>query len=284
MLSSASSAIGSLTFIPPEYYAVSMRVHRGTYARGLSITAVLLWIAGSPSAAFPGEFFSWIDASGTMVITDDSGRIPPPTQRSQIAVHRFVGKATPASKPDGRLPVARAADPAPPVSGPSESESVAPEQKAEPQPSPVNPSDLDLPQILLDAPDQTVKTQYDWVPLLSPIYLGPSPVSGFWCRRDVGSPVDAFKQFLRQQHRQLQRSQVVAGGSQMPYGGVPNGPPSSSNPIYNSGNYVYDQVMRERQALNERIASQFRSASQTSPQCCGKGSSRVGSGPSGSKK
>ena len=70
----------------------------------------------------------------------------------------------------------------------------------------------------------------------------------------------------------------------MPYGGVPNGPPSSSNPIYNSGNYVYDQVMRERHALNERIASQFRSASQTSPQCCGKGSSRVGRGPSGSKQ
>ncbi|MGH7227706.1 MAG: hypothetical protein ACREIH_00715 [Nitrospiraceae bacterium] len=264
-----------------------MRVHRGTYARGLSVTAALLWIAASPSAAFPGEFFSWIDASGTMVITDDSGQIPPPTQRSQIAVHRFVGKATPATMPDGRLPVARGADPTPPVRGPSESERVAPEQKTEPQPHAVDPADLDLPQVLLDAPEETVKTQYAWMPLLSPIYLGPSPVSGFWYHRKVHSPVDAFKQFLRQQPQHLQHlqgGQAVAGGSQMPYGGVPNGPPSTSNPIYNSGNYVYDQVMRERQALNERIASQMRPASQTSPQCCGKGSSRVGSGPSGSKQ
>ncbi len=271
--------------------------------------AFLLGIASAPSAVFPGEFYSWIDASGTMVITDDSGRIPPATQRSPIAVHRFDGKATTSSKPAGHLPVARPADPAPPVQGPSENLKVAQEEKAASQPNPINPADLDLPQILLDAPDQTVKTQYDWVPLLSPIYLGPSPVSGFWCRRDVHSPINAFKQFLRQQHRQLQNSQVVAGGSPWQSGGVPNSPPSSSNPIYNSGNpvydqilrerqvlnervgsqnsgnYVYDQIMRERQALNERIASQFQPVvSQTSPQCCGKGGSRVGSGPSGSKQ
>ena len=272
--------------------------------------AFLLGIASSPAAVFPGELYSWIDASGTMVITDDSGRIPPSTQRSPISVHRFTGKATISSKPAGHLPVTPAADPAPPVQEPSENLKVAQEQeqKAASQPNPINPADLDLPQILFDAPDQTVKTQYDWVPLLSPIYLGPSPVSGFWCRRDVLSPVDAFKQFLRQQHQQLQRGQVVAGGGQSQVGDVPNGPPSSSNPVYNSGNpvydhilrerqalnervasqnsgnRVYDQVMRERQALNERIASQFRPASQTSPQCCGKGVSRVGSGPSGSKQ
>jgi hypothetical protein len=264
-----------------------MRVHRGTYARGLSVTAALLWIASSPSAVFPGEFFSWIDASGTMVITDDSGQIPPPTQRSQIAVHRFVGKGTTSSKSDGHLPVARAADPAPPVQKPSDDLKVAQEEKAASQPNPINPADLDLPQVLLDAPEETVKTQYAWMPLLSPIYLGPSPVSGFWYHRKVHSPVDAFKQFLRQQHQHLQHlqgGQGVAGGSQMPYGGVPNGPPSSSNPIYNSGNYVYDQVMRERQALNERIASQLRPVSQPPAQCCAKGSSHAGSGPSGSKQ
>ena len=246
--------------------------------------AFLLGVASSPSAVFPGEFYSWIDASGTMVITDDSGRIPPSTQRSPIAVHRFDGKATTSSKPGDHLPVARVSDPAPPAQEPSENLKGAREEKAASQPNAINPADLDLPQILLDAPDQTVKIQYNWVPLLSPIYLGPSPVSGFWCRRDVHSPVDAFKQFLRHQQHQLQSGQVVAGGRHGRNAGSTNGPPSSSRPIYNSGNYVYDQIMRERQALNERIASQFQPVTQTSPQCCGKGVSRVGSGPSGSKQ
>lgn len=269
---------------------------------------VLLWIASSPPAVFPGEFYSWIDASGTMVITDDAGRIPPPTQRSPIAVHRFGGIATTSSKPTGHLLGTPGTAPTPSVEGSSEIQKVAQEQKAATQANSTNRADLDLPQILLDAPDQTAKTQYDWVPLLAPIYVGPSPVSGFWCRRDVQSPLDAFKQFLRQQHRQLQNAQAVAGGGQWQGIGALNGPPSSTspvstsgNPVYDqvlrerqtlnervtsltSGNYVYDQVLRERQALNERIASQFQPAPQTSSQCCPKGSSRAGSGPSGSKQ
>ena len=246
--------------------------------------AFLLGIASSPSTVFSGEFYSWIDGSGTMVITDDSGQIPPPTLRSQIAVHRFDGKATTSLKPGGHLPVARAADPTPPVQEQSENLKVAQEQKAASQPNPINPADLDLPQVLLDAPEETVKTQYAWMPLLSPIYLGPSPVSGFWYHRNVHSPVDAFKQFLRHQHGQLQRGQVVAGGSQRQVSGVQNSQPSSSNPVYNSGNYVYDQIMREQQAFKERVASQFQSVPQTPSLCCAKGSSHVGSGSSGSKQ
>ena len=246
--------------------------------------AFLIGIACLPPAVFSGEFYSWIDASGTMVITDDSGRIPPPTQRSQIAVHRFDGKAPPSPKPGGNPLVTPAAAPAPPVKGPSDSQSVAQEQKAVSQPNPIDPADLDLPQVLLDAPEEAVKTQYAWMPLLSPIYLGPSPVSGFWYHRNVRSPLEAFKQFLRHQHlQQMQGSQVVMGGGQWQSGGVQNGPPSSSNPVYNSGNYYYDQVLRERQAFNERFASQFPSTSKPPPQCCAKGSSHVGSGPSGSK-
>ena len=246
--------------------------------------ALLLGIASSPTAVFPGEFYSWIDPSGTMVITDDSGRIPPPAQRSQIAVHRFDGKATPSPKPGGNPPVTPATATVPPVKGPSDSQSVAQEQKAVSQPNPIDPADLDLPQVLLDAPEETVKTQYAWMPLLSPIYLGPSPVSGFWYHRNVLSPLDAFKQFLRLQHlQQVQGSQMAAGGGQSQYGGVINGSSSSSNPVYNSGNYYYDQVLRERQAFNQRFASQFPSTSQPHTQCCAKGSSHVGSGPSGSK-
>src|SRR5213594_3619882 len=139
---------GSLTFLSPRDYADSMRVHRGAYARGLSAMAFLLGIASSPSAVFSGEFYSWIDGSGTMVITDDSGQIPPPTLRSQIAVHRFDGKATTSLKPGGHLPVARAADPTPPVQEQSENLKVAQEQKAASQPNPINPADLDLPQVL----------------------------------------------------------------------------------------------------------------------------------------
>src|SRR5207247_9105455 len=81
-----------------------------------------------------------------------------------------------------------------------------------PESAPVNPADFDLPQVLLDAPDETARTPYFWVPLLAPVYVGSSSVSGFWCHRNVQSPVEAFKQFLRQHLRQTPPNQPMQGG------------------------------------------------------------------------
>ena len=149
------------------------------------------------------------------------------------------------------------------------------EPPAKPEPAPVNPADIDLPRVLLDAPDDSARTQYFWVPLLAPVYVGASSVSGFWCRRDVPSPVDAFRQFLRQHLQPSPGNPPLMMGVQAPYGALRNVPQAPSDPIYNSGNYVYDQVMRERHALKERIASQFRPPSPVA---------RAGTGPSGSTR
>lgn len=251
-----------------------MRVLREAYSRGLSTVASALGLACLSSGVWAGEFYSWIDASGTMVMTDDSSRIPPETVRSPVAVHRFQDSRPSPPQPRDSVRVLSPPASSMPAQSPSETQKVS-QPPAKPEPVPVNPADLDLPQVLLDAPDETARTQYFWVPLLAPVYVGSSSVSGFWCHRDVQSPVEAFKQFLRQHLRQTPTNQPMAGGVQAPYGVSRNSPQAPSNPIYNSGNYVYDQVMRERQALTERIASQFRPPSPAP---------RAGSGPSGSNR
>ncbi|MEK6617213.1 MAG: DUF4124 domain-containing protein [Nitrospirota bacterium] len=251
-----------------------MRVRRESYARGLSTATIGVGLACLASFAGAGEFYSWTDASGIMVMTDDSSRIPPATVRSPVAVHRFQDSRPSPSQPQESVRVLSS----PAASEPAESSSANQKESQQPakrEPVPVNPADLDLPQVLLEAPGETVRTQYLWVPLLAPIYLGSSSVSGFWHHRNVSSPVEAFKHFLRQHPQQLQSIQAGTGGSQWTSGGVLTGPKAPSNPVYNSGNYVYDQVMRERHALSERIASQFRPAPQAP---------RVGSAPSGSNR
>ncbi len=238
------------------------------------MVASAVGLACLSSVAWAGEFYSWIDASGTMVMTDDSSRIPPETVRSPVAVHRFQDSRPSPSQPRDSIRVLSAPASSMPAQSPADAQKVS-QPPAKLEPVPVNPRDLDLPQVLLDAPDDTARTQYFWVPLLAPVYVGSSSVSGFWCHRNVQSPVEAFKQFLRQHLQQTPTNQPMAGGIQAPYGVPRNIPQAPSNPIYNSGNYVYDQVMRERQALTERIASQFRSSSPAP---------RAGSGPSGSNR
>lgn len=253
---------------------MSMRVRRESYARGLSTATIGAGLACLASFAEASEFYSWTDASGTMVMTDDSSRIPPATVRSPVAVHRFQDSRPSPSQPQESVRVLNSSASSEPAESSSANQKES-QQPAKREPVPVNAADLDLPQVLLEPPGETVRTQYLWVPLLAPIYLGSSSVSGFWHHRNVSSPVEAFKHFLRQHPQQLQSIQAGTGGSQWTSGGVLTGPKAPSNPVYNSGNYVYDQVMRERHALSERIASQFRPASQAP---------RVGSAPSGSNR
>jgi hypothetical protein len=164
-----------------------------------------------------------------MVMTDDPGRVPPPTSRSQIQVHRF--------------------EPGPP--GQSHAPEAEPAPNEEPAPArseAVDPRDLNLPLVVLDEPDYQVRGQYVWVPLLSPLFVGANSVSGFWWHPGALSPVEAFKQFLAQHYRQQQAQWTP--GAVVPYPayrpGALRGP---------SGQIVYDQVVRERQALGESIRS-----------------------------
>jgi hypothetical protein len=198
---------------------------------GLAGGVLLIGLVCAPSIGAANDYYSWIDANGTMVMTDDPSRVPPPTDRSQIQVHRFA--------------------PAPP--GPAAAQEAAPVLRDQPppaaRPDAVDPRDLNMPLVLLGEPDNQVRAQYVWVPLLSPLFVGGSSVNGFWWHPGAISPVEAFKQFLAQHYRQQQTQWMPGIGVPYPsYPGVYSGYGRSP-----SGNTVYDQVVRERQALEESI-------------------------------
>lgn len=200
--------------------------HRNT--PGTTGSLLLIGLLVLPSASSANDYYSWIDSNGTMVMTDDPSRVPPPTSRSQIQVHRF-----------------QSAPPSPPVA-----EEPAPALREEPmraaRPEAVDPRDLTLPPVILGEPDNHVRAQYVWVPLLSPLFVGGNAVNGFWWHPGPTSPVEAFKQFLAQHYRE-QRNQWAPGP------GVPYPLPYPRSTLGPSGNTVFDQVVRERHALEESI-------------------------------
>lgn len=243
-----------------------MRLRRGGHTEWLSAVVVWVGCAALTPVATAAEFYSWIDAAGTMVITDDLSRIPPVTQRSPVSVHRFHDSPTfPSQASASPFPETRIPAPTESEERFSKVQKTSPERTAVHGPAPVNPADLDLPTVLLEPPDESVRTQYVWVPLLSPLSLSSGSVSGFWSHRDVPSPVQAFKEFLSQYRGPTQGGQMIMGGGQGLSGDTRQHPPSSSNPVYNSGNQTYDQVMRERHMLHEQIAARIRAGTQLPP-------------------
>ena len=179
-----------------------------------------------PAIGSANDYYSWIDSNGTMVMTDDPSRVPSSSGRSQIQVHRFEPVAP--SQPATREPASASRD-------------------EQPQVAAVDPHDLNLPLVVLGEPESQMRAPYVWVPLLSPLFVGGNSVSGFWWHPGATSPMEAFKQYLAQHYRQQQNQRVPGVGIQYPYPshrGMVQGP---------SGNSVYDQVVRERQMLEESI-------------------------------
>jgi hypothetical protein len=194
------------------------------------------------------DYYSWIDSNGTMVMTDDPSRVPPSTGRSQIQVHRFEPVAPSRAWGNRFKPVhldlaaaGRWRNPA--VAHEPESAS----REESPQIAAVDPHDLNLPLVVLGEPEGQMRAQYVWVPLLSPLFVGGSSVSGFWWHPGATSPVEAFKQYLAQHYRQQQAQWAPGVGVPYPY-------PTHRGMVQSpSGNSVYDQVVRERQALEESV-------------------------------
>jgi hypothetical protein len=185
----------------------------------LSVTALHI------PAVSAGDYYSWIDENGTMVMTDDASKMPQAARRSPVQVHRFH-------------------DLSPNVARQPDADSSVPDEPSREQPAAMDPRSLDLPSVMLDEPSHQVRPQYVWVPLLSPLFVGGSSVNGFWWHPGATSPVEAFKQFLAQQYRQQRHAWTPAAGGVAPYS------PGAARP---SGNYAYDQTVRERQALEDSI-------------------------------
>jgi hypothetical protein len=209
------------------------------------------------SLARAGEFYSWIDSTGTMVITDDPGQIPPAANRSSVFLHQFEERSQVAVKREVQPPTPLPSDPGQegrtsdrqptkvsseglPPEGPSKNEPPSPDKPL------VNPAEAELPPIVVTQPKEAVKDWYRWIPLTTPLYLTTGAISGYWCHQNVTSPEDTFQRFLRLQRTSLSHQEpFVAGLGQR----GTNGPLGSR-----SGNAIYNQVVRERQALLERNA------------------------------
>lgn len=232
-----------------------MRVRGATDPRGLSALRFLPILVAIVSILFAGvvaagEFYSWSDASGTMVLTDDPGRIPAMTDRGPVAVHRF--KDTPAPPPHDRpVRVSRSIDPEEVLDAVPEPSLSPPRRLSAEDVEAIDPAELGLPEVLLDGPAEDVKKDYVWVPFVVPVYLGAGPVSGFWCHREAASPMRAFKHFLAQ-HHVLIRHLVASVASTQRHGDMVYHRSLSPLPA-TSGNPVYDQIMREQQAMLQRI-------------------------------
>jgi hypothetical protein len=183
-----------------------MRARRGIHARRLSAVACIVCTTGLAVGASATEYFSWIDRSGTMVLTDDLSSLPPDTQRSAITVHRFVDRpSVPAQSPDVT------SNPDQVKSSESPGASTQEESKPAADPRAVSSADLDLPNIRLDTPDEGVKWQYAWVPLTMPIYHGGKSINGFWAHHNAGSPFAAFSELLQRNAGQSVEPRVIGG-------------------------------------------------------------------------
>ncbi len=177
---------------------------------GLSAIAFLLGFVCLLPAALAdeqyNEFYSWIDSSsGRMVITDDSGRIPPSLKRGPVQVHRF--KESPSSplfsepdepiyQMDGR-PADEEDDASPSWQAPDRRFTVSSFLQA---PDSMNPVYIHVPG--LGGREIPSGMNYVWVPLRSPIALGNVSVAGFWWHPTAMSPERAFEQFLIDYRRQ----------------------------------------------------------------------------------
>lgn len=227
-----------------------MRARRGTYARGLSATALAACVIGLAAGAGAAEYYSWIDPSGTIVLTDDVSSLPA-THRSAVTVHYFSDRSRPAALPD------QSPDPV----APSERPGASAQEEAQPavESRAVISADPELPNVRLDSPEDGVKWQYAWVPLTMPIYHGGNSINGFWAHHNTTSPFAAFSELLQRNGGQqpIMGTRVIARHHQR-----------------QAGMSSEMRFMRELRALSERMTPPRQIfQAQRSPQISGSHSS-----------
>ncbi|MGQ0810983.1 MAG: hypothetical protein ACT4OO_07145 [Nitrospiraceae bacterium] len=233
----------------------------------LLLGASLGFVSGFIAPVNAAEFYSWIDPSGTMVLTDDASQIPSPRERSPVTVRHYrdmpVTVSEPVRHPSGSLSVPQ----------PQKDSRDRQAAMLEERPRPVDPADVAVPAVLLDEPTQAVADQYHWVPLSGPIFLSSRSIYGFWSHRMADNPARALEQHLHSLAASLglQRGSFPKQGS--PAGSFSGGL-GAAKALPPSGNPVSDQVLRERQALIERNFLLHQATQQEiarlSPLCCGK--------------
>jgi hypothetical protein len=151
-----------------------------------------------------------------------------------------------------------------------------------------------LSDVLLEQPDQPVASQYGWVPLSSPVYVGSAPLYGFWSRRTVQSPALALQQHLLLLQATMQgRGAITASQlNQRGYRYRRYAGQSSVQPASRFASVGYHHSTVERQALLSTLRMQGRPvahapltyAGAPSSSCCAQHSPPVSSRRGGSRR
>lgn len=261
-----------------------MKLDRWQTPKAVAAISLFLGIGIPWTVATASEFYSWIGPSGEMVLTDDAGKIPPAGSRGPLSVHRFREST---DSPSRVVVAAR------PSTTPERLTSETAEAGLSGQPSSwdpdsleaIDPTALELSDVLLEEPDQSAASQYGWVPLSSPVYVGSAPLYGFWSRRTVQSPSLALQQhlLLLQQTKKGRGSPVASHLNQMGYGYPGYARQSTMRPASRSTSVRYQHSTLERQALLSTLRvkgypvahASIMHGTASSPSCCAQPSPRA---------
>jgi hypothetical protein len=66
-----------------------MGIRRAMMIGGLLPTSLWIWAAVTPGPGWSAEYYSWVDPSGTLVLTDDLSGLPPAMPPSSVWTHKF---------------------------------------------------------------------------------------------------------------------------------------------------------------------------------------------------
>ena len=270
-----------------------MKLDRWQTLKAVAVATLCMGLGVPWSVATASEFYSWISPSGEMVLTDDAGKIPPAGSRGPVSVHRFqestgspsrvVVAARPSAMPE-RLTSgsAGAGIPGQPASWDRDSLEA------------IDPAALELSDVLLEQPDQPVASQYGWVPLPSPVYVGSAPLYGFWSRSTTQDPALALQQhlLLLQATMQGRGARTSNHLNQRGYRNPVYPGQSSVHAASRSASVGYRRSMLERQAMLSPLRMQGRApahapimyAAAPSPSCCMQHSLQASSRRSGSRR
>ncbi|MCH6558276.1 MAG: hypothetical protein IH803_08680, partial [Nitrospirae bacterium] len=173
-----------------------MQVRRTALVGGISGLVMWAWVVWLSPVTEAAVFYSWIDSSGTVVMTDDPTRVPLLEERSAVRVHRFLDEAAAPSRVEDSVGDSDRSDRAMTMESPAVSRTASEEPQRTREPSPVDPAELALPTVVLEPPDDAVQVKYTWVPFKTPLLFGLKPVHGFWWHPGSRTPLEAFNRFL----------------------------------------------------------------------------------------
>ena len=157
-----------------------MRHKGGKALLWLAVIVVFLALGAGGTFAATAEFYSWVTPSGEMVLTDDSGRIPPARVRGPVSVHRYQEASSQSS--NRSLP----------PSGNPRPNLISRESQFK---DGTDGERFDLMDLML-APEQGIAADENSTPFAPATYVGAGPMYGYWSNQRGVNPSASLVRYL----------------------------------------------------------------------------------------